>query len=345
MVDVFISYKRDERARAQRIANKLQALGLDAWLDARIPSGVSFDAEIERALIAAKAVLVLWTPGAVASDWVRNEANAGKERGVLVALMLSPCELPIAFRSVQYEPLLNSNFEDDDPAWIRTLERIKDLVGRRNAIDLKQRRMLRGRKSLRALGWLASWPVVGALTVLAVAYLLAPLQGARPGMHGFSDESWDSGFVYALGSVEVEGEALPTNHAEISCRREEQECLEARAELRDGELTVFTDRREIVRWDDSIVIARSSTPCADIVTTLDRALRTVNTVRQRRPSTENDPLCSWMSARNSYRLVDGAARANALESRRQSYFVVAAAAALLAWSIFVLVRIISIFRR
>lgn len=130
MVDVFISYKREERARCERIAAKLKALDLDVWFDARLASGKSFDREIEASIKKAKAVLVLWSPASVESEWVRNEAGIGKERGVLAAAQLAPCELPIAFRATHYENLYDEGFADDHPGWIKVLERIGDLTGR-----------------------------------------------------------------------------------------------------------------------------------------------------------------------------------------------------------------------
>jgi hypothetical protein len=115
MVDVFISYKRDERSQASGIARRLRKLGLDVWLDEKIATGTQFDAEIESALRVAKAILVLWSPGSVRSEWVRNETAFGVQQGNLVAIMLSPCELPLAFRSVQYEPIFDKSFKDDHP--------------------------------------------------------------------------------------------------------------------------------------------------------------------------------------------------------------------------------------
>lgn len=130
MVDVFISYKREERSRCERIANKLKALDLDVWFDARLPSGKSFDREIEASIKKARAVLVLWSPASVESEWVRNEAGIGKERGVLAAAQLAPCDLPIAFRSTHYETVFDESFADDHPGWIKVLERIGELTGR-----------------------------------------------------------------------------------------------------------------------------------------------------------------------------------------------------------------------
>lgn len=130
MVDVFISYKREERARCERIADKLKALNLDVWFDARLPSGKSFDREIESTIKAAKAVLVLWSPASVESEWVRNEAGIGKARGVLAAAQLASCELPIAFYATHYETLYDEAFADDHPGWIKVLERIGTLTDR-----------------------------------------------------------------------------------------------------------------------------------------------------------------------------------------------------------------------
>lgn len=69
MVDVFVSYKREERERCEYIVRRLRALELDVWFDARLTSGMSFDREIETTLRDAKVVLVLWSPRSVESEW------------------------------------------------------------------------------------------------------------------------------------------------------------------------------------------------------------------------------------------------------------------------------------
>lgn len=130
MVDVFISYKREEKERCQRIAAKLKALDLDVWFDARLTTGESFDREIESTIKKAKAVLVLWSPASTESKWVRNEAGIGEERGVLAAIQLSPCALPIQFRSTHYEVLHEPGFSDDHPSWLKVLDRIGELTRR-----------------------------------------------------------------------------------------------------------------------------------------------------------------------------------------------------------------------
>jgi len=130
MVDVFISYKREERARCERIQEKLKALDLDVWFDARLTAGKRFDREIEEAVRGAKVVVVLWSPASVESEWVREEAGVGKARNVLAAIRINPCDLPFGFGTTHVEDIHEAEFADDHPAWLKILGRIGDLVGR-----------------------------------------------------------------------------------------------------------------------------------------------------------------------------------------------------------------------
>lgn len=125
--DVFISYKRDERAEVEAIARAFEALKLKVWFDAELRSGTSFDQEIERQVRSARCVLVCWSPGAVASDWVRAEATIGRQRDVLAAVMLRPCDLPPPFNLVHAENLTSGPAGE---GWLRVLERVGGLTGR-----------------------------------------------------------------------------------------------------------------------------------------------------------------------------------------------------------------------
>ncbi|MEQ1617075.1 MAG: toll/interleukin-1 receptor domain-containing protein [Terricaulis sp.] len=128
-IDIFISYKRDERALVHAIAERLKALKLSVWFDADIHSGKTFDAEIDRHVRSAKCVLVCWSPGAVASDWVRGEATIGRQRNVLAATMLVPCDLPAPFNLVHANDLTNG-IGPGNGEWLHALDRIGALVGR-----------------------------------------------------------------------------------------------------------------------------------------------------------------------------------------------------------------------
>jgi TIR domain len=113
MTDIFISYAREDRARAARLASALEAFGWSVWWDRKIIAGQSFDEAIERELEIAKRVLVLWSKDSINSEWVRNEAAVAAERGVLVPALIDPVKLPLEFRRRQTIDLVDW---DGDPA-------------------------------------------------------------------------------------------------------------------------------------------------------------------------------------------------------------------------------------
>jgi hypothetical protein len=130
LVDVFISYKQEEREAVSIIATSLADLKLDVWFDSKLRAGGSFDTEIAAALETAKAVLVCWTSAAIRSEWVRAEATEGRNGDRLVACFLQPTMLPPPFNLTHAENLSAWAGQRDDPAWLKLLDRIGELVGR-----------------------------------------------------------------------------------------------------------------------------------------------------------------------------------------------------------------------
>ncbi|MEN6319077.1 MAG: TIR domain-containing protein [Syntrophaceae bacterium] len=101
MADVFISYAREDRETARKLAGVLEAKGWSVWWDRKIIAGQSFDQVIERELETAKAAVVLWSKDSVASEWVKNEAAAAAEKGVLVPVLIENVKVPLEFRRKQ----------------------------------------------------------------------------------------------------------------------------------------------------------------------------------------------------------------------------------------------------
>lgn len=113
MSDVFISYAHEDRASAKLLAQILQAKGWSVWWDRNIVAGQSFDQIIEHELDTAKAVVALWSRHSVASEWVKNEAAAAAERGVLVPAMIHRIKLPLEFRRRQTADLAGWSGDPD----------------------------------------------------------------------------------------------------------------------------------------------------------------------------------------------------------------------------------------
>jgi TIR domain len=86
VADIFISYSSLHRDLTRALAAAIEAehgAGSVWWDEAGLRGGDKFSPEITRALDAAKAVVVVWTQGAVTSDWVYAEAvRAASQRKV-----------------------------------------------------------------------------------------------------------------------------------------------------------------------------------------------------------------------------------------------------------------------
>jgi hypothetical protein len=129
MADIFISYKKEDRALAERIIAALRAEGLSVWWDDDLTPRESWDVMIQREAESAKAIVVLWTERSIKSEWVRIEAMFGKDRGKLVPVKLETCELPFAFSLVQTADLSGWLLDGDDREWRRAVGWITALIG------------------------------------------------------------------------------------------------------------------------------------------------------------------------------------------------------------------------
>lgn len=132
VADVFISYKREERQAVERLAQELRRLGLDVWFDARLEPGKAFTDEIVEEIDNCRAMLVCWSPSALASEYVRGEADLGRQRGVLVQAMISHCRLVPPFNSLHAVALDDwlAHPVHSHSGWKRILQRIGALCGR-----------------------------------------------------------------------------------------------------------------------------------------------------------------------------------------------------------------------
>lgn len=101
MANIFLSYAREDAARAARVAKALESDGHQLWWDRRIGAGSTFSAEIDAALRGADLVMVLWSRRSVVSHWVLDEAAAGRDSGRLLPVLLEPVEPPLGFRQLQ----------------------------------------------------------------------------------------------------------------------------------------------------------------------------------------------------------------------------------------------------
>ena len=71
MVELFISYGRQDRPRVEPVNHALRELGLTTFFDIDgIDGGDAFPDAIDKAVKSAGAVVACWTPHSVQRDWV-----------------------------------------------------------------------------------------------------------------------------------------------------------------------------------------------------------------------------------------------------------------------------------
>jgi hypothetical protein len=113
MTEVFLSYSREDLATARQVAECLQQEGWSVFWDRLIPVGQTWDSLIDNRLSRASCVVVLWSSASVASDWVRAEATAAAERGVLAPAVIDATPPPLRFRMIQTADLVGWNGRRD----------------------------------------------------------------------------------------------------------------------------------------------------------------------------------------------------------------------------------------
>lgn len=116
MADIFISYAREDRATAERLAQLLESgTGWRVFWDREIVPGASFADVIAAELKAARHVLVLWSQASIGSRWVRDEAQEGANRNTLTPVLIEAVEPPLGFRSIHAADLTGWERGADDP--------------------------------------------------------------------------------------------------------------------------------------------------------------------------------------------------------------------------------------
>ena len=118
---VFISHSNQDNLLARKIARVLQKEGLEVWDEQNILPGDNWAGKVAEALDESQAMVVLLTPDALASEWVRREIEyaLGKENYTkrvvpVVVGQLSEESLPWILRRLNMIRLAEPAREDED---------------------------------------------------------------------------------------------------------------------------------------------------------------------------------------------------------------------------------------
>jgi uncharacterized protein YegP (UPF0339 family) len=136
---IFISHDTEDAQFARRLANDLQRRGVSVWIAPEsIQPGEDWVSAIERGLQESSHMIVVLTPAAVDSGWVKTEINAAidmahKGRMKVIPLDVKPCRAPLLLSGYQM-----ISFSDYD-AGFKQLTKTLDLhpVGPKQGVSAK----------------------------------------------------------------------------------------------------------------------------------------------------------------------------------------------------------------
>ena len=141
---------------------------------------------------------------------------------------------------------------------------------------------------------------------------------------------WDEGYVAASGTWKIENQkqAFPLQYTEMKCRRSENFCTSATAEIGFYDtLTVDTNYYGIAKWTADTIIITSSASCVDYTYTISRSSQRV--IGTRNPKATTNEACPSGVGKEVLQLslADGAKVQSELEqevrNRAQPYMWVA----------------------
>ncbi|MBX3327429.1 MAG: SUMF1/EgtB/PvdO family nonheme iron enzyme [Nitrospira sp.] len=129
MSDIFISYANEDRDRIRSLVEVLEAEGWSVFWDRTIPSGKTWREFIGKGLRDARCVMVAWSETSIESTWVQEEADEGRERGILHPVLIDDVRPPLGFKYIQGAKLAGWNFRDPSPEFKRFLRDLEGTLG------------------------------------------------------------------------------------------------------------------------------------------------------------------------------------------------------------------------
>jgi formylglycine-generating enzyme required for sulfatase activity len=130
MLDIFISYKSEDRALVEPLVRLLDAEHFNIWWDVTLVPGERYAQSIKTALDEAPCVIVAWSHNSVESLWVQDEACYARDNKKIVPVTLDGVEPPLGFRQMQTVNLTGWTGNADDPRIVKLLAGVRRLTGK-----------------------------------------------------------------------------------------------------------------------------------------------------------------------------------------------------------------------
>ena len=122
-------------SRVRPLADALSGHGWSVWWDRQIQAGRTFDQVIAEALASARCVVVVWSRDSVASSWVREEADEGRKRGVLIPVLIDEISPPLGFGRIQAARMIEWDGDPESEAFQKLVADITAVIDAPSARD------------------------------------------------------------------------------------------------------------------------------------------------------------------------------------------------------------------
>lgn len=129
MADIFLSYANEDAEAIEQLVDAIQAAGWSVFWDRDIPPGTTWHEVLDEQLTSARCIVVAWTQASTGSRWVREEAEDGRNRNVLIPVLLDAIEPPRGFRGIQAADLVGWSGDPVHPEFEQLCGAIRRLVG------------------------------------------------------------------------------------------------------------------------------------------------------------------------------------------------------------------------
>ncbi len=130
VADIFLSYDHEDISKAKQLVASLEKQGWSVFWDiSSILAGEDFDDVIEKAIDAAKCMIVVWSEASKKSYYVRDEAKKGQKRKILVPILVERIDPPMGFGSIHTENFVAWNGKLNSDEFHKLQRAVARLVG------------------------------------------------------------------------------------------------------------------------------------------------------------------------------------------------------------------------
>jgi len=126
--DIFISHAEEDRTRVVPLGPALEARGWSLFWAHGIPARRNWRDVIDAELAQTKCMIVIWSKTSIRSSWVRDEAEDGQKRGILVPARIDLVNPPVGFRSLQTADLIDWDGQASAPAFRLLIDGIEGVI-------------------------------------------------------------------------------------------------------------------------------------------------------------------------------------------------------------------------